>query len=181
MKKSITFTVLLFFTSTFLIAQGSLDFGVEFQAYPTGIMPGVRLEKNFSERHALHLRVGANIFDHRDWGKHFKETGSGYGFTLGYKRYFQPGHKRWFLGLRNDLWFNQVNWTKDIALPPFTGTTQIMVVQPTAEGGYTFVKNHLFFTPSLGFGFEINTRTKGEPTGEGAIVLLGITAGYRFW
>jgi len=179
MKKIISPLFFLLLT-TFVFGQGSWDVGIEFQAYPTGILPGIRLEKNFAERHALHIRAGANIFNHRSLGKHFKEKGSGYGFTLGYKRYFQPSHERWFLGFRNDIWFNEVDWAKDIALPPNSGTTTITVIQPTVEGGFTFVKNKFYFSPSLAFGFEVNTNTVGEPTGEGAIVLLGFNTGIRF-
>jgi len=179
MKKIIFPLLFLLFTSI-VFGQSSWDVGLEFQAYPTGILPGLRLEKNFAERHALHLRIGANIFDHRNWGKHFKETGSGYGFSLGYKRYFQPHHERWFMGLRNDIWFNKVDWKKDIGLPPLSGTTTITVIQPTMEAGYTFVKNKFYFSPSLAFGLEINTNTVGEPTGEGAIVLVGLHTGMRF-
>ena len=178
--KKITFPLFFLLFSTFLFGQGSMDVGFEFQAYPTGILPGIRLEKNFSERHAIHLRAGANIFNHRSLGKHFKEEGSGYGFTIGYKRYFQPTHARWFVGVRNDIWFNKVDWTKDIALPPFSGTTKITVIQPTVEAGFTFVKNSFFLSPTLALGFEINTQTEGEPTGEGAILLLGLHAGFRF-
>jgi len=179
MKKIISTLFLLLFIS-FLFGQGSLDIGIEFQAYPTGILPGVRIEKNFAERHAVHVRIGANIFNHRSMGKHFKEEGSGYGFTLGYKRYFQPMHERWFLGIRNDIWFNKVDWIQDIGTPPYAGTTTITVIQPTAEAGFTFVKNKFYFSPSLAFGFEINTHTIGSPTGEGAIVLLGVAGGIRF-
>ena len=179
MKKILTLLFCLLISS-FVFGQGSLDVGIEFQAYPTGILPGIRLEKNFAERHAIHLRVGANIFDHRSLGKHFKEKGNGYGFSAGYKRYFRPNHERWFCGLRSDIWFNKVDWAKDIALPPFSGTTTITVIQPTTEFGFTYVKNRLFFSPTLAVGFEINTNTVGEPTGEGAILLLGIHGGIRF-
>ena len=178
--KKIFSLLLCLLTASFIFGQSSLDIGVEFQAYPTGILPGIRIEKNFAARHAIHLRAGANIFNHRNWGKHFTEKGNGYGFSVGYKRYFQPGHERWFLGARSDLWFNKVNWTKDIALPPYSGTTTITVIQPTAEVGFTFVKNTFYFSPTLALGFEINTNTVGEPTGEGAIVLLGLHTGLRF-
>jgi len=179
MKK--IFSIVFFLQITFFaVGQVSLDIGLEFQAYPTGILPGIRLEKNFAERHAIHLRVGANIFDHRNLGKHFTEKGSGSGFSVGYKRYFQPSHERWFVGVRSDIWFNKVDWTKDVALPPLSGTTTITVIQPTLETGFTFVKNQFYLSPNLAFGFEINTNTVGEATGEGAIVLLGLLAGIRF-
>ena len=144
MKKITGLLIAVFFT-TFLFGQKSWGLGIEVQAYPTGILPGLRIEKNFSERHAAHLRLGANIFDHRHLGKHYIEKGIGYGFTLGYKRYFQPSHQGLFLGIRNDVWFNNVEWRKNTKMPPLAGTTKITVIQPTIEGGYTFVKNNLFF------------------------------------
>ncbi len=181
--KKITFLFLCLFLSYFSIAQDSWDVGLEFQAYPTGILPGARIEKNFSERHAVHLRIGTNIFDHRQLGKHYTEEGQGFGFTVGYKRYFSENHERFFLGLRNDVWFNEVKWGKEtLPKPPLqmNGITKITVIQPTLEGGYTFVKKHFFLTPTFAFGFEINTKTDGEATGEGAIILLGLGTGYRF-
>lgn len=182
MKKFALICLSLFFVHL-AFAQNSWDLGLEFQAYPTGILPGVRIEKNFGQRHAAHLRLGANIFDHRHLGKHHTEVGNGFGFTMGYKRYFAENHERFFIGLRNDVWFNEVKWEKDkLPKPPIqmTGLTKITVIQPTLEGGFTFVKNQFFLAPTFAFGFEINVKTDGEPTGEGAILLLGVGAGYRF-
>jgi len=163
---------------------GSTDLSFEFQAYPTGLIPGIRLERNFGQRNAAHLRLGYQLIDHRDLGKHSDETGSGYGLTLGYKRYFKDAHEGFSLGLKTDLWFNAIDWIEEPTSPSppvRLGSTDIIVLQPTLEGGYLFTFGPSWvFTPSLAFGFEWNISTKGEPTGEGAIVLLGFSLGKRF-
>jgi len=158
------------------------DLGFEFQAYPTGLIPGLRLETGFADQHALHLRVGYNVFDHQDYGVQDDETGDGYGFTFGYKYYFKPGFERWFLGIKNDIWWNAVSW-KDIVNGNIvlSGKTNITVVQPTFEAGFAMkVGSDWFFSPSLAFGYEVNVQTKGLPTGEGPIILLGFTFGRRW-
>ena len=65
-----------------------------------------QIEKAFKENYAFHLRLGYNWIRHQDFGEHEDERGDGYGFTLGYKRYFKEGHKGFFIGARNDFWFN---------------------------------------------------------------------------
>lgn len=156
------------------------DINFEFQAYPTGLIPGIRLEKGMSEKSALHLRVGYNWVNHRDLGVQDDEKGDGFGFTLGWKRYFKDINGGLFLGARSDIWFNSIDWTNvdDIGVPE-SGTTDIIVVQPTLEGGYLFVKNKFVFAPTVGFGYEINVKTSGKDVGEGAILLIGINIGYR--
>ena len=175
------FTCLLLVNTGLLAQSGNVfDLGVEFQAYPTGILPGVRAELGFAEKNSVHLRVGANNFNHRDLGVQDAESGGGLGFTLGYKRYLKTGFTGWYGGVRSDVWFNEVNWAN--FNPDSFGTTDIVVIQPTAEIGHHWLigKRGLFVTPALAFGFEINVKTEGEPTGEGAIILLGVTIGKRF-
>lgn len=176
--KKILFCILLFP----LLASAQTDLSFEFQAYPTGLIPGVRVEKNFSEKHAVHLRLGYQLINHRDLGVHESEKGNGFGFSLGYKRYFKAGHEGLFLGGRSDVWLNTLDWMDNIgAANELKGTTMITVVQPTLEGGYAFLLGDQFiFAPSLGFGFEVNVRTEGEPTGQGAILLAGFLLGMRF-
>lgn len=174
MKKTLFYILLLFP----LLASAQTDLSLEFQAYPTGLIPGVRIEKNFSERHAVHLRLGYQIINHRDLGVQEDEKGSGFGFTLGYKHYFRDGYEGFFVGARNDIWLNTIDWIDNLGR---TGTTMITVIQPTLEAGYNFVLGDTWlFAPSVGFGFEVNVRTEGEPTGEGAILLVGFLVGKRF-
>ncbi len=158
------------------------DVSMEIQAYPTGIIPGLRLEKGFAEKHAVHLRLGYNWVRHRDLGEHDDERGDGYGFTLGYKYYFGSDFQRFFLGARNDIWWNTIDWKDNIDTPmEVSGQTDITVVQPTLEAGYLFAfGENWLFTPAIGFGYEVNVKTEGQPTGEGAILLLGISLGRRF-
>ena len=171
-----------FFVSTFLYSQNNpLDICFEFQAYPTGLIPGVRIEKGFDEKNAVHLRLGYQFIDHRDLGKHSDETGSGYGFTVGYKRYFKDDFNGFFAGIRNDIWFNEIDWEDADVQNTESGTSEIIVLQPTAEAGYLFnLGGNWILAPTLAFGYEVNVKTKGEPTGEGAILLVGVNFGKRF-
>lgn len=161
----------------------SFDLSFEFQAYPTGLIPGLRLEKGFADRHALHLRLGYNWIRHRDLGEHDDERGDGFGFTLGYKYHLQDDFEGWFLGLRDDTWFNTLDWEDYDAGGAVIagGRSEIVVVQPTAEAGYTFVLGNggWTFSPNVAFGFEINVKTEGADVGQGAILLLGVKVGPR--
>ena len=44
------------------------DLGFEFQAYPTGLIPGLRLESGFGEQRAVHLRLGYYWLRHQGFG-----------------------------------------------------------------------------------------------------------------
>ena len=156
--------------------------GLGLQAYPTGFMPGLQFEHPLSAHGLLHLRVGLNIFDHKDLGKHEEEIGSGYGGSLGYKHFFNDKATKWSLMLKTDVCFNSVDWRDGFDLPsaPEKGTTDITVLQPTLELGYTMMlTEQLYFTPSAAFGLEWNVQTEGEPTGEGPIVLVGVAFGMK--
>lgn len=180
MKIKLCFTLALLAVFATSKAQDlPFDLHFEFQAYPAGLIPGLRAEQGFGGKNAAHLRLGLNLMDHRDLGKHDDETGTGWGFTLGYKRYFREGYRGPFVGARSDVWFNEMDWMDNDG--PRTGTTKITVLQPTAETGWLLPLGEKFhFTPSVAFGYEVNVKTEGEPTGEGAIFLLGISLGYRF-
>lgn len=151
------------------------DFGFEFQAYPTGLIPGFSLDKSLSEKGDLYFRVGYNFIRHRDLGKHEDERGDGFGFSVGYKQYLKDAGQGWRLGLKNDLWWNTIDWTEGND----TGETKISVVQPTLELSYVMPKGGILITPSIAFGYEINYKTEGEPTGEGAILLVGFQLAKR--
>ncbi len=173
MKYLITF---IFVIASLLCAQAQTAFNVELQVYPTGIIPGVRVEHNISEKTLLHLRAGLNLFDHRDLGVQDDESGWGYGFTVGASR--QLRESKFDLGIRNDLWFNTVDWTNQENTPAEQrGETSITVIQPTVELTYKLSYNKFSIRPSLALGLEWNVRTEGLPTGEGAIVLLGVILG----
>lgn len=161
------------------LSQAQTDIGIELQAYPTGFIPGVSVDHSISDKGMIHARLGANLFDHRDLGVHDSETGSGWGGSLGYHHYFSEGQKGLFAGVRADVWSNHVEWSDNS--PVLMGETDIIVLQPTLQLGYTMrSESGWYIKPALGFGIEWNVQTEGEPTGEGAILLLGVQVGKRF-
>lgn len=174
--------ILVVFIPGGLLGQSHFDVSFEFQAYPTGLIPGIRLEKSLNNNSSAHLRLGYNWIRHRDLGQHDDERGDGYGFSIGYKRYLSEDKKGFSLCIKNDFWWNSIDWKdeSDTSGQVDLGTSEITVIQPTLELGYTILTKSLIFTPSLAFGFEWNVRTVGEPTGEGAILLVGFQLGKRF-
>ncbi len=175
-KHQILLTLILFVfcSGASLLAQNKM-LGLELQAYPTGFIPGVSLDAPIGNKSFVHIKLGANIFDHRDLGVQMEETGSGYGFTLGYRRFFNESLSKWRLGVKTDLWFNKVDWMDvDENDLPTSGETDITVLQPTAELSYVINKSNWIISPSIAFGLEWNVKTDGEPTGEGPILLVGI-------
>ena len=157
------------------------ELGLEAQQYPTGFLFGLRSEIGLKSHNVIDIRVGYNLLDHKDFGVQESEKGGGFGFTLGYRYYFNPDNQKWFLGARSDLWFNEVDWFDNREDEMRSGMTNVVVLQPTAIVGYRFlIKEHWVITPTLAFGAEINIKTKGEEVGQGAIVLWGVNLGYQF-
>ena len=162
--------------------QGSItDLSFELQVYPTGIIPGVRWEKAYSGKHAINARVGVQKIRHQDYGVHDDERGDGFGFSLGYRRYLQPGYKGLSLNLRADVWFNQLDWKDNISqVNEINGNTHVTVLQPTIGAGYLFeLGNNINIRPTVSVGYEINVETQGESVGEGLIWLIGFEVGRR--
>jgi len=160
--------------------QGKFRFGPELQAYPAGVIPGLRFSYNLSEHSDLNFRIGLNIADREDNGEHDNEEGEGPGFSAGWRHYASADQTRWFWGIRADVWFLEIDW-EDTVDRIAAGTTDITVFQPTAEAGYRFGSGDGWsFTPSIALGYEINVETDGEDVGEGAILLGGISLTYRF-
>ncbi len=184
MLHRIIYLLVFIFSITFVRAQSEspsgLSVGAELQLYPTGILPGLRMEIPTSDNQFLSIRVGLNLIDHRDLGVHEDEKGSGWGFSLGYK--LNLGESRWSLEPRTDIWFNKLDWEDQIQSPNgMSGTSNIVVIQPTLSLGYALSDKDSSWkiVPEVSFGFEKNVHTKGEPVGEGLILLVGIQAMHR--
>ncbi len=168
-------TIVLIFIS--VVAQSQLYVGPEIQFYPTGIIPGIRFETDLNEKSAINFRLGFQWIRHRDLGVHEDERGDGYGMSIGYKRYLSSDKTGFSLTLRADIWNNSLEWKDNIDTPAeVTGETDIIVLQPTLvlEDAFTLWDGTLLI-PSIGFGYEWNAKTDGEPTGEGAILLVGVS------
>ncbi len=177
MKKFLLFILVCCYNSAFC----QLELGVEIQAYPTGLIPGIHIEYGLTEQSGLQGRIGYNIVRHRDLGEHEDERGGGFGGTLGYRYYFKPSRTGIMLGFRSDLWRNEIDWKDNIgAIDEIIGKTKVTVLQPTAELGYVFLLNNgLIFLPTISLGAEINIETDGADVGQGAIILLGVTVAKR--
>lgn len=172
--------------ATFLILQINLhaqtDVALEIQIYPTGFIPGISIDKHISTKHVAYIRGGFNFFNHRDLGVWTNEEGGGYGGSIGYKRYLNDSQLGFRFGIKNDIWFNTVDWAGFNAVnSPIFGRTKIIVIQPTLEAAYVWDFGNILIAPSLAFGLEWNVKTEGEPTGEGPILLFGIQLGKRIW
>ncbi len=170
-----------------LLAQHQLGF--ETQAYPAGIVPGLRVDLQITTRAVLTGRIGYNFTNRRDWGRHHNEEGGGPGFSLGYE-YKSVFSNNVRLHLRSDLWFLDIDWEKKDPVVCFTdpcnqitinGNSDVIVLQPTLGISYQAgLTDQLFLRPSVSLGYEINIHTEGEAVGEGAIFLVGINLGYQF-
>ena len=177
--KTITYLcVLLAFCQTASSAQDSQVTGLEIQVYPTGWIPSLQYERQWTAKSSILIRLGTNIFDHRDLGVQPNEEGSGWGGSIGYRRYFGTFSDRWHLTLKNDIWWNDVEY--DLDQPGQRGKSSITVLQPTLALGHTIqTKRDWMISPSIAFGLEWNVRTSGRPTGEGPILLLGVAIGKK--
>jgi hypothetical protein len=180
MKKILSFLIISSFS--FCVVAQVTDLSLELQAYPTGIISGIQFERSLGAHDAIHLRLGYQFIRHADQGVHEDERGDGYGFTIGYKRYFKEEYKDWFLSLRTDVWFNTLDWRDNIEeVNEVAGTSKITVLQPTLQLGFhQHLSKNMFLIPTVAFGYEVNVKTEGAAVGEGAILLLGFQLGKRF-
>jgi hypothetical protein len=154
-------------------------FGVDVQAYPAGAIVAVETRRPVSERGELGLRAGYNLTQRGDFGEHDDEDGGGPGVGVGYRHLFAPrGTDGWLTGARVDLWSLDIDWEDDpsgSAPAGREGSTDVLVLQPTAELGYGWWLGRGRVELVLAVGAEINVDTDGEDVGEGAIALLGFT------
>lgn len=156
--------------------------GPEVQIYPTGVILGLHAQIPHFEKGMLTIRLGYNFTDRRDLGENDDEEGEGPGGGVGYRHYFGPEHTGWLVGGRVDVWDLEIDWEED-SNPPGRrkGTTDVIVVQPTLEGGYSYrLGGRWRVDLTLSLGAEINVDTDGEDVGEGAILLGGATFVYEF-
>lgn len=152
--------------------------GIEAQLYPAGYILGIRYDRSIADQWTVNSRVGYNFARRRDLGEHDNEEGGGLGGGLGVRYYVKPEFQGIFLGARLDLWEMDIDWRDDGPPGPSRiGTTEIFVLQPLIEGGYTFAlaDGNWLIAPKISLGYEINIQSDGEDVGEGAISLIGVS------
>lgn len=177
-------TSLIIISFCFIITARSQDFGYktidvggEFQWYPKGYIYAVHLAYNFPIHHSFQARIGYNKSNWKDEGMHNNEEGGGPGFSLGYRYYFLVRPHGFFLGAHTDLWRLSIDWRQGT----YNGRSKIWALQPTAEMGYMFLINDMFFiSPSIAAGLQTNIKTEGPSVGHGSVILVGISTGWKF-
>jgi hypothetical protein len=187
MRTTLIFWVALAWVPGSVAGQGASArsaLGVEAQAYLAGFNAAARFSYGLGPRDAVFVYAGYNATDRRDWGEHFNEEGGGPGGGLAWRHYVRDGRSDLHFGLRADLWFLEIDWSD---WPPadsrsVRGATDVVVFQPTAQGGYTLLLGDSGFQVegTVALGAEVNIRTKGEAVGQGAILLAGVGFAYRF-
>ena len=151
----------------------------EFQAYPTGLIPGFTYERFFSKTRSFNYRFGIQIIRHGDEGVQEDERGNGFGGSFGFRQYWPLGFS---VGARVDLWFNDLDWRNNIGeADEESGNTDIVVLQPVVEATWRrYFSTDWFIQPSVAAGAEINIFTDGEETGQGFIILGALSIGRSF-
>lgn len=172
------FTGLFIFSfSLYGFAQESpkLEVGVEAQWYPAGWLLGPVIQYHFRPNHVFFAKLGINLADRHDWsGLNDDEKGSGYGGSLGYRCFLKKDKSTLFFGTRGELYNTNIKWKNDIGkVNETSGTTRIVVYQPSFEIGYWLrpKDSPWSYTLSGGAGVEINLVTGGKPVGEGGMWL----------
>lgn len=157
--------------------SGFVNYGIEFQWYPAGIMPTIEADYAIGSHMTIMGRIGMNIADRQDFSPHHDhEEGNGPGGSLGVRYYLKPGEfGKFYAGLRSDIWSMTINWTNN-GPPVEKGSSDILIVQPTLELGYLhrFGDSPWKAGLSLTNGFEINVKTEGEEVAQGLITLVGV-------
>ncbi len=168
-------------TGSFAPDAAPFRVGVETRVYPAGVIPGLVAERDLDVDEVLVLGLGANLTDRRDWGDHDDEDGDGFGLGVGWRTYPGGAREAWFVGGRVDLWSLDIDWRDDVAGgPDRRGSTDVLVLQPTVECGYTWLLERSRINVFAALGAELNVDTDGEDVGEGAIGLLGVSWVTRF-
>lgn len=156
----------------------TIDVGGEYQWQPDGLLLNLQLAFNAKTHSSFVLRAGYNKTTAASI-THNSEEGKGWGGSIGYRYYFSVMPKRFFIGIKADVWKETVHWS----IPVTESDTKFLIYQPGAEIGYTFLINDLFFiTPHFTAAYQIKANNKGEAVayGEGFVPLAGIGAGWRF-
>lgn len=168
-------------------AQSALDaplyhIGIEVQWYPAGYQFMLTGEWGFTQRDAIHAKLGYNLARRQDFSPYNdQENGGGWGFTTGYRHYFQDQCRGLYVGGRMDWWWLTIDWEDDLETAnPTAGSTDIVVFQPTGEVGYLYQQPNSPWAVGVNAaaGWEINVLTDGEEVGQGAIGLLGARLRY---
>jgi len=157
----------------------SFDIGAEYRWSDNSPSYNLQAAFNSQVHHSLVVSAGLKTAYRPIKGTHDNEKGRGWGVGLGYRYYFAPITKRFFIGARADVWNMKMYRTANLTAED----TKVMILQPNFELGHTFVVNDLFFvTTFISAGQQITVSSKGDKFnyGNGFVPSAGICAGWRF-
>ena len=155
------------------------DVGGSFQYSPDFNTYSLQLAFNAEEYHSFILKGNFARAGSRKTSNHTSESGSGWGAYLGYRYHFSVIPKRAFLGLGVGIQSMKMNWS----LLLLEGTTNLTLLQPTIEAGYTLLINdYMYITPSVSGILQTKLSSKGADVdfGSGFAPAAGISIGWRF-
>lgn len=180
LKCSLLLLTIFMFSAKLKAQEGSDEaktrLGLGIQVYPAGTIINAKMSWAVGNKSAVIGKIGYNIAERQDFGKHDQEDGGGPGFALAYQRYFNSDRKGFYVEARTGVWFLDIDWQDNAPLR--NGSTDITVFQPTLGIGYDFALNNgkILLGGLVAFGYEVNVITSGEPVGEGGISLFAISA-----
>ncbi len=180
MKKSVLLIISFLLLTTIAKTQDfgykTVDIGGEYQWHPDGMITSLQFAFNSKVHNSFLIRGGYNKAGLKRTSTHDGEEGTGWSGSIGYRYYVGVIPKRFFIGVRADVW----NMNIHFSIPVTEGTSKLTVLQPGFETGYTILINEQFFiTPSFTASTQITLKTKGDKVdyGEGFVPLAGISAG----
>ena len=182
MKKQLSLFVILCFSLTVHsqdLGYRTLDAGAGYLYSEEGPVFNLQFALNAKEHHSFVFGGSYKKLNRQSTALHTREAGKGWGGFLGYRYYFSIMPKRFFIGARAGIQSMNVNWVTTEA----EGTSQLLVVQPGLETGYTFLINDMFFiTPHILASLQKKLSVKGENVsfGEDFLPMAGIHFGWRF-
>jgi hypothetical protein len=158
-----------------IVGYKTLDMGAEYQHYKNGKFIGFHLAYNARLHHSVFFTLGyyAAGSTNSSYYNNFKNGGPGLG--AGYRYYTKPRPDGFFAGASVFLFTNEVTLTTQV---PETYNSKIII--PSVQTGYMFLINDLFFiNPTFSLGYKTNLNSKLTAEGGKAVVLAGVSCGFK--
>jgi len=182
MKRTVLFFSLLLIAcsgKTQDIGYRTTDAGGGFVYTDKGTSYQLQFAMNAKLYHSFVFGGGYQAMKPQTTATHTRETGKGWNAYLGYRYYFSYMPKRFFLGARAGIQSTRINWTDSEG----TGNTNLLVLQPAMETGFTFVFDDQFYiTPHVLAAYQQLIQKKGDDVAPLKSFLpgAGIAMGFRF-
>lgn len=182
MKKQFFLFVILLFSLAVRsqeLGYRTLDAGGGYLYSEEGPQINLQFALNAKEHHSFVFGGGYKKLNRQSTADHSVEDGNGWGGFLGYRYHFSIMPKRFFIGVRAGIQSMNINWVTTEA----EGKSELLLLQPGLETGYTFLINDLFFiTPHIIASLQKKLNAKGEAVSCGTdfLPMAGISLGWRF-